>query len=128
MLKYVFEVEGSSLKEYILSSQDIENILRLRNEKYITWEWNYGNAPEFDLTRSHRFEGGEVQVHLNVQNGIITAIRFFGDFMSLRDISDVEEKLKGQRFKQEDIKNTLLEVELKEYFGSISLEEILTLF
>ena len=78
MLKNIFEVEGSKLKEYVLSPKDIENILRLRNEKYITWEWNYGNDPEFDLTRSKRFDGGELDVRVNVREGIITAIKFMG--------------------------------------------------
>jgi lipoate-protein ligase A len=128
LLKYVFEVEGNELREYELTSEDMANIMRLRNEKYSTWDWNYGNAPEFDLTRSCRFDGGEVQVHMNVQEGIITDIKFFGDFMSMRDISEVEEKLKGQKFRQQDVRDALLQIDLKEYFGSISLKDILSLF
>jgi lipoate-protein ligase A len=128
LLKYVFEVEGNELREYQLTPEDMANIMGLRNEKYSTWDWNYGNAPEFDLTRSCRFDGGEVQVHMNVQEGIITDIKFFGDFMSMRDISEVEEKLKGQKFRQQDVRDALLQIDLKEYFGSISLKDILSLF
>ena len=128
LLKFVFEVEGSELEEYTLTPKDMANIMRLRNEKYSTWKWNYGNAPEFDLTRSCRFDGGEVQVNMNVRDGIITDIKFFGDFMSMRDISEVEEKLKGLRFRQNDIRSVLLQMDLKEYFGSIGLEDIITLF
>jgi len=128
LLKNIFEVEGSKLKEYVLSPKDIENILRLRNEKYITWEWNYGNDPEFDLTRSKRFDGGELDVRVNVREGIITAIKFYGDFMSIRDVSDVEEKLIGRKFKQDDVKDALSGINIKDYFGSISLEDILSFF
>ena len=102
--------------------------MRLRDEKYSTWEWNVGSSPEFDLIRSTRFSGGEVQVHMNVRDGIITDIRFYGDFMSIRDVSELEEKLKGQKFKQGDIKKVLSQIDIKEYFGFISLEELLSLF
>ncbi|GLI51805.1 lipoate--protein ligase [Tepidanaerobacter syntrophicus] len=128
LLKYVFEVEGSELNEYILTPEDMKNITKLRNEKYATWEWNFGNAPEFDLVRSHRFDGGEIQVRMNVRDGIITDIKFFGDFMSVRDISEVEKQLKGQKFKNDAIKAALSKLNLKDYFGSISLEEIASLF
>ncbi len=128
LLKYVFEVEGSELNEYILTPEDMKNITKLRDEKYATWEWNFGNAPEFDLVRSHRFDGGEIQVRMNVRDGIITDIKFFGDFMSVRDISEVEKQLKGQKFKNDAIKPALSKLNLKDYFGSISLEEIASLF
>ncbi|WP_213950682.1 lipoate--protein ligase [Tepidanaerobacter syntrophicus] len=128
LLKYVFEVEGSELNEYILTPEDMKNITKLRDEKYATWEWNFGNAPEFDLVRSHRFDGGEIQVRMNVRDGIITDIKFFGDFMSVRDISEVEKQLKGQKFKNDAIKAALSKLNLKDYFGLISLEEIASLF
>lgn len=116
LLKYVFEVEGNELREYELTSRDMASIMNLRNKKYSTWDWNYGNAPEFNLMRSRRFDGGEVQVHINVQEGIITDIRFYGDFMSMRDISQLQKNLVGKRFKRQDIKNALSEINLKEYF------------
>lgn len=128
LLKFVFEVEGKELQEYNLTPKDIEQIMDLRNKKYSTWEWNVGSSPEFDLIRSARFNGGEVQVHMNVKDGIISDIKFYGDFMSIRDVSEVEEKLRGQRFKQEDIKDVISKIDVKEYFGFISLEEILSLF
>jgi len=128
LLKFVFEVEGKEFQEYSLTPKDIEQIMDLRNKKYSTWEWNVGSSPEFDLIRSARFNGGEVQVHMNVKDGIISDIKFYGDFMSIRDVSEVEEKLRGQRFKQEDIKDVLSKIDVKEYFGFISLEEILSLF
>ena len=128
LLNYVFEVEGVELQEYRLTPEDMEQIMRLRDEKYSTWEWNVGSSPEFDLIRSTRFSGGEVQVHMNVRDGIITDIRFYGDFMSIRDVSELEEKLKGQKFKQGDIKEVLSQIDIKEYFGFISLEELLSLF
>ncbi len=128
LLKYVFEVEGCEFQEYHLTPEDMEKIMDLRNNKYSTWDWNVGSSPEFDLIRSARFTGGEVQIHMNVKDGIISDIKFYGDFMSIRDVAEVEEKLKGQRFVQNDIKDVLSEIDIKEYFGFISLEDLLSLF
>jgi lipoate-protein ligase A len=126
VVKYIFEVEGQPVTEYRLTPEDLNEITRLRNEKYATWEWNFGTSPEFDLTKSRRFDAGEVEVRINVRDGRVTAIKFYGDFLSMRDVSEVEEKLKGLRYREEDIRKALGETNLKEYFGGISLEELLS--
>ena len=129
LLKYVFEIEGDTLEEYVLSPQEFNDIQKLRDEKYSTWEWNYGYSPKFDLTRSQRFiGGGQVEVNVNVRDGKISDIKFFGDFMSKRDVSQVEQSLKGTAFKKDDISKILSKFNLKEYFGAISLEELMSLF
>lgn len=125
LLKYIFEVEGRDLIEYNLTKEDIENINRLRDEKYATWEWNFGTSPEFDLVKSERFDGGELEARINVKDGHITDLKFYGDFLSMRDVSEVEEKLKGLRYKEEDVREALNGLNLKEYFGGITLDEIL---
>ncbi|MGB9841030.1 lipoate--protein ligase [Thermovenabulum sp.] len=125
LLKYIFEVEGRALIEYNLTKEDIENINRLRDEKYATWEWNFGTSPEFDLVKSERFDGGELEARINVKDGRITDLKFYGDFLSMRDVSEVEEKLKGLRYKEEDVREALNGLNLKEYFGGITLDEIL---
>ncbi|KYO67005.1 lipoate--protein ligase [Thermovenabulum gondwanense] len=125
LLKYIFEVEGQSLIEYNLTPEDLERINRLRDEKYATWDWNFGTSPEFDLIKSQRFDAGEIEVRINVRDGRITDIKFYGDFLSMRDVSEVEEKLKGLRYKEEDVGEALKSFNLKEYFGGITFEEIL---
>jgi lipoate-protein ligase A len=125
LAKYIFEVEDQPFREYQLTAQDLENINRLREDKYSTWEWNIGYSPEFDLTKSQRFDAGEVEVKLNVKDGMITAIKFYGDFLSMRDVAEVEDILKGVYYREEDIRKALSKVDLKEYFGQIDLDDLL---
>ncbi|AYO29817.1 lipoate--protein ligase [Biomaibacter acetigenes] len=127
LAKYIFEVEDQPFREYQLTAQDLENINRLREDKYSTWEWNIGYSPEFDLTKSQRFDAGEVEVKLNVKDGMITAIKFYGDFLSMRDVAEVENLLTGCRYREEDIKKALSKVNLEEYFGKICLHDLLNL-
>lgn len=127
LAKYIFEVEGQPFREYHLTEQDLENIDRLRKGKYSTWEWNIGNSPEFDLVKSCRFDAGEVKVGINVKEGKINEIKFYGDFLSMRDVSEVEEMLKGKYYREDDIKNTLSVINLREYFGPIGPEELVNI-
>jgi len=124
--KLIFEVEGSPFREYLFTAEDLANIRRLRDEKYSTWEWNFGQSPEFDLIRTKRFPGGEVEVRMNVKDGYIKGIKFFGDFMSMRDVTELEQRLQGKKYREQDVREVLGDINLSEYFGSISLDDLMT--
>lgn len=125
ILKYIFEVEGEELKEYFLTENDLKEINRLKDEKFSTWEWVFGHSPEFNISKSHRFAGGQIEANLDVKDGIIKNIKFFGDFMSMRDIASIEESLKGEKYQKKRILQILSQFKLKEYFGSIGVEELI---
>ena len=52
---------------------------RLSEAKYRTWEWNYGLSPRFNAQRVKRFAIGEIDARLDVEEGVIRGVRFFGD-------------------------------------------------
>ena len=45
----------------------MEKIEQLSNEKYRTWEWNYGRNPKYNFEREHKFERGFIQIKLDVK-------------------------------------------------------------
>ena len=45
----------------------IGKIKQLSNEKYRTWEWNYGRNPKYNFEREHKFERGFIQIKLDVK-------------------------------------------------------------
>ena len=51
-----------------------------------------------------------------------------GDFLSVKDIADIEIELNGKKYERETLADTLSKFDLISYFGSISLEEILSVF
>lgn len=125
IIKNIFEVEGKPIREHKFTKQDLDTIKRLRDKKYSTWEWNFGQSPKFNIENLQRFDGGELGVNLDVKKGIIKNIKFYGDFMSMRDIKDIEESLKGVYYREEDIKDVLGRYDLREYFGQIRLDDII---
>lgn len=125
IIRNISDVENKPIREYKFTNQDLDTIKRLRDEKYSTWEWNFGKSPKFSIQNSQRFDGGELGVSLDVRKGTIKNIEFFGDFMSMKDIKDIEDSLKGIQYRKRDIKQVLSRYDLREYFGQIKLDDIL---
>jgi lipoate-protein ligase A len=108
-----------------LPAQILKSIQELRDSKYVTWEWNYGRSPAFNFKNMQKFEGGFLEVFLDVADGSIKACKFFGDFMALRPVAEVAEKLLGIKYARESVSKILEKLPLSEFFGTISRNEIL---
>ena len=100
----------------------IKEIEKLVEEKYNTWEWNYGNSPKFALSNELKYPGGNVEFNLNVEKGIIKDIKFFGDFFGKEDVSFIEEKLTGVKHSEEGIKEALKDVNINDYFLNATVD------
>lgn len=125
-LHYFLSNKGQD-KEIILTDEDIAKIEFEAVNRFGTWDWIYGNSPEFNLKNGARFAGGRVETLVDVDEGKIQAIRFMGDYLGLEDVADIEERLVGVRFVRDDVATILSQFDLKKYFGTITQDEILSL-
>jgi len=123
LLEYLFDEQP--IKEYILSPDDLENINKLMTERYLTWEWNYGSSPSYNIKRTGRFACGGLEILLHVEEGLIKSCRIYGDFFSNKDISQFEDKLIGVRYDQEALEAVIEENALIQFFGPVTKEEII---
>lgn len=105
-----------------------DEIRRIADEKYRSWEWTYGKSPKFNYKNRMKFSGGILEVNLDVQDGIISDCIIRGDFLSLKDIGDVETKLKGIRYDVRDLTQALDLSDFELYFGTILKEEVVNCF
>jgi len=111
-------------ERYNLTNADFEEVSRLSREKYGTWEWNYGNSPKYSYHNEKRFDGGCLEVYVDVKNGIIENVKFYGDFFARKDVSEIENALKGEKHKRSDVAALLGKFNLSEYFLNITAEEV----
>ncbi|MBR0352727.1 MAG: lipoate--protein ligase [Oscillospiraceae bacterium] len=109
-----------------LSPEDIRAIRRLKQEKYETWEWNYGRSPQMDVHVKNRWKGGTLELYYSVKRGAVKEICFRGDFLAMCPLKDITDALTGCRFTKEDVGKILDGFDLKDYFGTIGREEILS--
>jgi lipoate-protein ligase A len=100
---------------YSFTEEDIKAISKLRDEKYSTYDWNFGSSPEYTFTRKLKTAGGHIEVALIVEGGIIKQARFFGDYFHINDPAEIESALIGVPHQ---------EAELRKRFSNFPLENI----
>jgi lipoate-protein ligase A len=115
------------IPEYVLTEGDWKKIHQLSEERYQTWEWNYGKSPKFNLQHSHRFSVGGIDVRLEVNKGILENCKIYGDFFGVGDVQDIEDRLKNVRYEKSTLEKALEGLDMKHYFGNITKEEFLQL-
>ncbi|NFB55567.1 lipoate--protein ligase [Clostridium botulinum] len=128
LIENIFIWNKSSLKEYNLTSDHINEIEKLMKERYMTWQWNYGESPEFNYRNSKRFQGGKLEVLLNIVEGHINECKIYGDFLGLMDVSEIEKRIIGIKYGEEYIDEFLREIDIKKYFGTLCFDEIKSCF
>ncbi|WP_379970048.1 lipoate--protein ligase [Ectobacillus sp. sgz5001026] len=126
LLQSIFD--GKEVPTYELTEEDWSAIHKLSEERYRNWDWNYGKSPKFNLKHSHRFKVGQIDVRLEVNKGIVEMCKIYGDFFGVEDVQDIEAALVGSKFDKESFAQALHNIHVKEYFGSLTTEEFLTLF
>ena len=112
------------MKEYVFSKEELDYIAK-RAEIKRSWEWNYGESPEFNITRGKRFKNGKIQIFATVENSRIKNIKFYGDFFGKNeDLSEIENLLKNVKYTVEDVKKKLEMVDIGEYFSKFTVDEV----
>lgn len=112
---------------YELSESDVLAVKQIEKEKYGSWQWNFAASPDFSFKSERKFPFGIVECHLNVSEGKISDIRFFGDFFSNRDIADLEETLKGIKLERESLLKRLSDLPASQFIVGITADELINL-
>ena len=86
--------QGAGCKPFVLTVEGAAAVRRLRDEKYRTWEWNFGYRTDYQVHRERRFAAGFAAADLDVEEGCIKAVRFSGDFFA-DELSAFERALAG---------------------------------
>ena len=111
---------------YELNDKDVESINKLVEEKYSTWEWNFGYSPKYSLNNELKYPGGNVEFSLDVHDGLIKDIKFFGDFFGKEDISFIEDKLRNVKHNEYSIKSALENVDINNYFLNCNIDILMS--
>lgn len=123
------ELLKGNVQRFSPDDAEIMIINRIADEKYRTWEWTYGHSPKYTYKARKRFPEGLLDIRLDVREGIIHDVAFFGDYMAVSTCEPAVDALKGVRYEYDSVRaaleDSLLEKEIVKMFGGISSEEIL---
>ena len=112
---------------YRLTEAEWQAVHQLKAEKYDLWDWNFGRSPKFNIQRNKRFPIGEIDIRIFVEKGHITEVKVFGDFFGRQPVSDLENRLIGVPYDKHDIRKTLENVSVEDYFGTLETSDFIDL-
>ncbi len=92
---------------YELTPNDYLAVSSLADEKFRTWEWNFGYSPAYDFINVFSMSGLEIIIKLHVEKGLIRQSEVTGDFFSKNESALLNNSLQGKRHYFEDIKSVL---------------------
>ena len=127
LLKYIFEMEDGTPVKYELSKEDLEEIQKLYDEKYSTWDWNYGESPKFNYKNYKRYPFGAIEVRLDIKDGLISEAKIYGDFFGTEDINNLEKRLIGIKYEKNEVEKSIKNEHIEKYFGNLTNQEFLDL-
>ena len=119
---------GTESEEYAFSEKDLREIERIQQERYDTWEWNYGKSPECSILKSARVEGcGIIEVYLETDHSLITDVSFRGDFFSTRDPEELIPNFIGKKPDADGFSQALEGIDVEKFFTGLTKEQMLSL-
>ena len=69
------------MTEYVLSESELAKIQDSYEKQFNTWDWTYGQSPEYTVERNVRYPAGKISTYANVENSIIKSVKIYGDFL-----------------------------------------------
>lgn len=113
---------------YDFSASDLAAIEKLRAERYGTWEWNYGFSPACTIERRARIEGcGTVEVRISVSGGLISEMRFYGDFFSVSEPEQLSARFIGLSPDAQGFEKALQGIDVSQYIVGLTNEALMQL-
>ncbi|WP_340620317.1 lipoate--protein ligase A [Xenorhabdus siamensis] len=92
--------------------------------KQSSWEWNFGQAPAFSHTLDTRFCWGGIELHVDIESGIINRCQIFTDSLEPAPFELLAEELIGVLYQPDAVgqviqrireQNPLLNMELQQF-------------
>lgn len=107
---------------YEFSTEDINNINKLVEQKYSQYSWNIGKSPTGKNLFEYKFSFGIFALNFDTQQGTLTNVKISGDFFEKQDISTFEQKLEGLRFERAEFEKVFVDID--KYISGAFAKEI----
>ncbi len=101
---------------------------QLANEKYRTWQWNYGTSISYSFSKKRRFDFGTVQLNFNVKDNCISELAVCGDFFGSCDISILCRELEGASLEPEELAQIIKKIPVEKFIHGAESSDIISLF
>lgn len=93
--------------EIKLTKNDIFNINKLKENKFETWEWTYGESPSFNIENKLSVQGKTINFKANIKNGIFKEIELHSNFFKPIELEKYTNLLKNEKYHIQTIRELL---------------------
>ena len=124
LLKELLENDDFTDSIYALTDRDLTRIKNLQEEKYLKWEWNYGESPTSTNIKAKRYPGGKIEFHFDLDGGMFKNIKIFGDFLDIGDTKKLVDILEHTPFEINAIRQKLHALNVSQIINNISNDDI----
>ncbi|NOH15745.1 lipoate--protein ligase [Clostridium cochlearium] len=106
MIKSFSKIYQGEVKNLNVDSSNIE--LAQLQDKYSSWEWLFGETPEFEINFEKRFSFGNIDIGLVLKDAIIKKVFIYSDMLNTELISKMKKSLVGTHFNIENICKSII--------------------
>lgn len=113
------------MEPLVLTEEQLNEAVRLRDTLYSTWEWNFGASPPCQIVKKRRVEGcGQLELHMDVEQGRLNALHIYGDFFSLDEPEELARLLLGCPLEEDALRERLSGVDPGRYCRGMDLDAL----
>lgn len=113
--------------EIILSDAQLSEVQRICDDKFSTWEWNFGRSPKASFHSSSKYPCGTVTADWSIVHGSVDSLSFGGDFLGNLPAAQLAGKLNGLRFDREVMLDALNKEPVGRFFDGITADGLIEL-
>lgn len=128
LIQQIIDENEEPCQIHRLTTEEISGIQKLADEKYSSWDWNFGNSPTYSFNKAIKVPAGFIELHMDVKKGVIQNVKVFGDFFASRPVEEFEAIFQNVKHEGEEIEKVLKQVNITDYFGNIEFNEFFELF
>lgn len=118
------EILAAGDGQVVLSGEALAEVRRMADEKFATWDWIYGHSREADFSRKAKLPCGTVEAAVSIDHGVITQVKFRGDFLGDSPVAGLEASLVGVPYDRRSIAAALDAAGVGKCFSRTSAEEL----
>lgn len=93
--------------EVSLPPQWLQEVREMADNRFGTWEWNYGHSPSASFQMRRKFPCGTVEARFSLHHGCLDGVSFNGDFLGDLPVGELCARLQGVPYREEDLLESL---------------------
>ncbi len=112
LIKSVFAEQGE-IPLYCPTTTDWKDIFTLSKDKYQSWEWNFGESPDFTFQNTITNRTGRITVQLEMKRGCIADLKLSNMKFLKVSTENLKKKLIGARYDMQSVSHALEDLRLQ---------------